>query len=583
MYNEAYINYLNSMNNASAYTVNALAESQVLNSFYDKIQVERQIVNYILTKIKNREYKTFIITGHAGDGKTSILVQILKQLNLLSKNECLKEADIKSSPYGDIYYVKDMSELSKERQIEYLMNALNAQKEHKTAILISNTGPLLDAFTKVFKGIEEFDETILLKQLDANKDEEININGNSFYLINMARIDNVFFVKQILRKILDDELWKNCNCSIKENCPIYFNVMLLKNNFDKISSIIEAIYRYFYEYDNRMTIRQILSHLTYSITGNLTCAEINEMHNEGKNKHILIKYNFANLFFGYIETNIDNSSKQIKAIKELRKLKIEEKSLGEDYNLFVKGDFSLFTPEIRRILEYYWENKYLKYYSIITQKENEKIDKILQERRLLVKRFYLFYSSNLKTEDIIKKLFGNIFYEYMQLISNSISRLDRKRFKNLIVEGINRINLGMYKTGIVNDRIYITLRRDELTFQKVLILLCEINSEDLEIIQKNSDTNFEDYKNKYKLLLQYNNDILYELSLPLLMYFEQILSGRVETKVSPSLTHGISNLQTKLLEKTKNQSSDKIKILINNFDKIEKITFELYNTTLLVN
>ena len=39
----AFVDYLNSMNNASGDTAAALAESQVLSEFYEKIQIKRKL------------------------------------------------------------------------------------------------------------------------------------------------------------------------------------------------------------------------------------------------------------------------------------------------------------------------------------------------------------------------------------------------------------------------------------------------------------------------------------------------------------------------------------------------------------
>ena len=91
-----FINYLNSMNNANGDNINALAEAQVTNKYYSSIRVDRKLGKFIQNKISNGEHKSYIITGHAGDGKTSILVQILKDLNLLAEGESLKVEDVKS-------------------------------------------------------------------------------------------------------------------------------------------------------------------------------------------------------------------------------------------------------------------------------------------------------------------------------------------------------------------------------------------------------------------------------------------------------------------------------------------------------
>ncbi len=192
-----FINYLNSMNNASSSNVNSLAESQVLNEFYHIIQVERNLGKYIAHEIKENKNQCFILTGHAGDGKTSILVQVLRELNLLSKGTKLEEYKEIEKDGIRLIYIKDMSELNKEDQVKYLKESLEAPKNGLSSILITNTGPLLTSFKSLFDNNTEI-ENKLLDQLDLNKNDYLDINGYKFKLINIARVDNVGFSKEIL-------------------------------------------------------------------------------------------------------------------------------------------------------------------------------------------------------------------------------------------------------------------------------------------------------------------------------------------------------------------------------------------------
>jgi len=565
-----FVNYLNSMNNANANNINALAESQVNNNYYDEIQIDRKIGQYIIKKIKSGEKSTFILTGHAGDGKTSILVQILKSLNLLSKTEKLKEKDIKLSPYGEILYIKDMSELTKQKQTKYLVEALEAPKRGQASILISNTGPLIEAFEEIFENKYEI-EMKLLKQLDQNKEEKIEIEGYTFYLINIARVDNVIFSKKILEKLININFWDKCNCNLKDNCPIYRNVTFIKNNYNKVSEIIEYIYRYFYEHDKRMTIRQILAHLTFAITGNLSCEDVKKLNN---NKFTIIKYNFSNLFFGYVGEEKNQDAEQIKIIRELDRLNLDGLPMYDDYEIFIKNDFSHFDYTIQSLLYEYWEKKYLKYYSVNNEIEN-KLEYKLSLIRKMIKRIYIFYSFKRTSEEIIKILFGDVFLIYSKMVIEELGNSDKKKIKAILVDGLNRLNLGMTNLEKSLEKVYITLRRNGYNYQNVFVLLGDIDVEKLNIKQIPVNINFEDYLCKYKIYLSYENKLIYELNLPLLMYFEKIIKGKIDTKINPSLTHGISNLESKLLDICRYDNDKIIRLIINNFNNIDKLKIEI--------
>lgn len=68
-----------------------------------------------------------------------------------------------------------MSELNSDEQLNLLSSALSAPKEGKSAILVSNTGPLINTFEKLFTNQPEVDaidvEMTLLESLDQNDEK----------------------------------------------------------------------------------------------------------------------------------------------------------------------------------------------------------------------------------------------------------------------------------------------------------------------------------------------------------------------------------------------------------------------------
>ena len=176
-----FVEYLNSTNNVGGNSTGSLAETQVKSKYFDLVKVNRKLGTFISDTVKGKDYHAFILTGHAGDGKTSILVQVLKELQYINHGEGLDR--IKN--YGDFMYVKDMSEIAEEQQTKVLRQSLEAPQTNQSSLLISNTGPLLNTFLRLaaysrkMQGAS-FDEedrielqSKLLSQLDSNSDEEI--------------------------------------------------------------------------------------------------------------------------------------------------------------------------------------------------------------------------------------------------------------------------------------------------------------------------------------------------------------------------------------------------------------------------
>lgn len=585
-----FVNYLNSMNNASSSNINSLAESQVLSNYYHEIQVTRNIGTYISEQIKQNRNECFILTGHAGDGKTSILVQVLRELGLLEKGKKLEDRKRIKENDIELLYVKDMSELNKEQQVKYLEEALKCPEVNASSILITNTGPLLNTFKALFNNDIDI-ENIILNQLDSNKNDYLEIKGFRFKLINIARVDNVCFSKQILYKLVKEDLWSQCKgCDHTEYCHICTNYNCVNNNFDRVSNFIEAYYRYLYENDKRVTIRQIVSQLSFAFTGNVSCKEIQKR----KDKNIKFAYNFANLFFGFRGTHEIDNSDQIKAIKELKALNIDSKSLDEDYNMIVRHDFSCFNEDIRDIIQTKWEDFSKRYKKDISDSNDFLLNNNTEEdinMRKALRRFYIMYSNVNDEEDFdnkISQIFGKVFPIYNRGIINKYSKNDIKALKDLVHRAIYINNVGVPPKGNKDD-IYLTLKRNDGSFQNVFLEIGRVRKRDIDIVQESVASEFDDmeYKNELFIMLDRDEDYMFPMTLPILNYFNSISEGAIVTNVNPILGHGIARLNAMLLEKF-NSSNDgelldnECRLIINTASETIGVKVEIDNKTLYI-
>ncbi len=567
----AFVDYLNSINNVSGNSAGSLAESQVKSPYFEKVEVNRKISKIIADTVKNKKYQAFILTGHAGDGKTSILVQVLRNLGYISTGEGLQQ----ERSYSDFYYVKDMSEISETTQLEALQKTLESPVKGKTSLLISNTGPLINTFMR-FVESEKRNHNInfsqedkinlqsqLLKQLDSNNDTELEIEGFHFVLVNIARVDNVSFAKQILEKIISEDLWVDCkNCKTEANCPIKKNVDLVKSHFDRVSKFLSSFYRYLYENDQRMTIRQMVGQISFAITGDLSCNYVNSNFI----KYSFFNYNFANLFFGYKGINVAANSEQIKGISQIQKLNLDAISLDIDYKLFVNNDYSFFPYDIQIILQDIAKTNE-KFYQISEEDINSNNDNANASRiRRSFRRFYLVFGNNDGNDDeIFNQIFGRSFTDYEKLIYQKQSKAMLNRIQALLFDALYIRNTGFLPNG--SDDLPLTLRREDNVFQNVMLILGSVPKKDLCIEQKPVLSKFEDLENKQTLCLSVKGDE-FILTLPMLNYFEQLVQGSVASNNNPALSHGIAKLDTLLLDKfgdemPKTKEDCELKVLIN--------------------
>lgn len=560
-----FVDYLNSINNVGGDSTGSLAERQVMTPYFDMIKVDRRLGSYISQTVQANNYQAFILTGHAGDGKTSVLVQALKELNMLH-NEPLE----KQKEYDHLYYVKDMSEIDQAYQSTVLQYALEAPRKGKTSILISNTGPLLNAFISMVEQSRELkqrkfseDDRIslqskLLSQLDANTDNVIEVEGYKFIMVNIARVDNVFFASAIFNKIINPQLWTSCdNCACSDRCPIRKNISLLITHKARVSRFIDSFYRYLYENDRRMTIRQMVGQISYAITGNLSCQNIEQK----LLKEPFFNYNFANMFFGYIGLEEGKDSTQINGIDQIKLLALDRIALDVDYRLFVNHDYSFFVPEIQTILGEL-RKKHKKHFQV----EDEVTGRGVETKiRQAIRRFYLVYSIDQREDVIFNQIYGDHYSLYEKIVTSKQPKPVLRSIRTLMFKAMYMKNTG-FLPGNTNE-LPLTLRREDSVFQNVMLVLGTVSKNDLEIQQKPLQNRFEDTQSKQVLIVKIKDED-FVLTLPMLTYFEKLVQGLISSNSNPALTHGIATLDTLLLEKfgdelPESEDDCELRVLIN--------------------
>jgi hypothetical protein len=85
----------------------------------------------------------------------------------------------------------------------------------------------------------------------------------------------------LLRDVLNGSRWRVCkDCSSRGHCPIYANREILADH-EMRAERIRRLYELVERLGEVVTIRQVLIHLAYLITGNLTCDEVHKLSPDG--------------------------------------------------------------------------------------------------------------------------------------------------------------------------------------------------------------------------------------------------------------------------------------------------------------
>lgn len=325
-----FISYLNTLQNLDASSGNALAENQACKEWFYRIQVKHPLTERIYYELTSNK-KHVILTGHAGDGKTTIGLELYRKIfgclpdaplsKALGKREDLK---VKGS---QISIIKDFSEWDDDKRLDVIKEA--ESKNSIPILLISNTGTLLDAFHRLAKQRDKHSwlslESTWLESFSSPFPKIVKHNNTEFLVINLAMFDNLALARKIFEKMIDAQQWESCDrCREYGVCCIRRNVALLQSNPVAVDRMFQ-IYRRLFEYGERFTVRQLIAHMAYLITAGMEYEDIVE-HANRPIPPPLAELLFFNRFFGDNGRVPDADACQLKIVRVLRNSEIGEKT-----------------------------------------------------------------------------------------------------------------------------------------------------------------------------------------------------------------------------------------------------------------
>lgn len=317
-HNNPFVGYLNSLQQVGGSNENALAESQVCNEYFALLHVAHPLVQTILAELHEPSGRHIILTGHAGDGKSTLAIDVLKHLKDLPPEAPLPDPIGPREEVGsaNVSIIKDLSEQSQIKKSE-LINELIENK--KRFLLVSNTGTLLDLF-KSHKDMLTPEkghlESCVLKAISSDTGgADLDLKETRFKIFNLARMDNLALARKIFERMLDEERWIACSGKeCRENCPICINVDLIRKNKERVLDRIFWAYRRMYEYGIRLTLRQLTEHLAYMLTSGLEGSDIRILQ-EKAHRPLTIEFLFFNRFFGDNGAEADMAAIRMKSVK----------------------------------------------------------------------------------------------------------------------------------------------------------------------------------------------------------------------------------------------------------------------------
>lgn len=331
-----FIDYLNSLHNVSAGGANALAESQAMSRYFSDLYEPFPLVDTIFDLLTGQRDCVIVLTGHAGDGKSTVALDIFKRLHGQRLEEQLIQPlkELESAPHPTrtdrkISIVKDMSELGADQRLQWLNDAF---RQDGCWLIISNTGPLLNTlreYTKEVPGDIESRVLALLNRPYSSTDlsaHTLTEFPKELVILNMTRLDNVTLGAKLLTRMVNHRGWAQCEgCEAGVACPLCLNRRALQEAGAQIEARVRWIYQRLTAYEQRLTLRQMVAHLAFSLTGGMTCQEAREGVNASAADGIdrgtegLEGILFSECFFGYRHGKPFMASDRLRAVELMRR------------------------------------------------------------------------------------------------------------------------------------------------------------------------------------------------------------------------------------------------------------------------
>ena len=521
-----FVTYLNTLHNYKAQNSNSYAERNIKSQYYNDIKVNIRICDFLERKLLGDTSQIVVLTGYAGDGKTSVMAQVIDNLTEDGFVDD-KQHEYELSNGTKCVCVKDFSELSQTDRKPIFENAINSVSNDKMVFMVANTGPLINTFGEMYdESVSEKAKIELIDLMDENSGETRCIQNIMISVINIANIDNTYFSIEFLDNIINNKLWVECeSCAKKSYCHINSNRQLICNNRDKVKRFLKMHYTWLAENGRRLTIRSMAEQLAFMITGGFSCDNIPQIDR--------YKLMFVNLFFGYIGTRNNNKALNIVAIKEAQNCRYDEKRLRADEILLIRKDYSkVFGVEETKII-----------------KEAADKDAFEEKFNAFVRRAYIFLNINTDDSTIAKDdedIFSRQFMHYIEVRNGESDNLSP--YKVLVRDALSMLYIGTVGNA---SAIPLTLTRRTGISQNVQLITGWLETKNIQIVLKNADdTNFDKTSNKKNIVLKINKEeIEQRLTLPILDYFDELKNGILSTQIDPQLSHGVESLKAQIQDK----------------------------------
>lgn len=293
-----------------------------------KLRLDTKVEAFLRGRFARFGPPSVILTGNAGDGKTYLCRQIVEAFSgqRLENWEALAGKPIERGG-ARLHAVKDLSELGEIQGTQVLRGLASTLADHATPdryLIAANEGRLRSLLAEA--GVPE-----LREQIDRQLRDGPDLENAGLVVINLTAVTTSSFVPEALRWMTADEHWVACGaCPARERCPLLHNAARLRD--PQVAGRVQLLYQLLEQLDIHVTVRDMLIHLAYTLTGNSRCPDLQRPEDQDED---LSSYAYYQNIWG----REDDTAFRRKAsvVQHLDRLRIGEHSLFEIDDFIVSG------------------------------------------------------------------------------------------------------------------------------------------------------------------------------------------------------------------------------------------------------
>lgn len=338
-----FVAYVNSLFSQSKHG-NFGTRSGASNNIFDELTyTPTKLDERLIPDILDGRYRLVIITGNAGDGKTALIRKIEEKAqnrkSLLHGNGATFE--IHGVSYQSNY---DGSQDEEERANDLVLNEFfkpfenlkDYSKAHDGRIIAINEGRLVE-FLKTSGKFHELTDVIEEYFYQEGKLELPNglliVNLNLRSIVANDELNGSLFRRQ-LKQITQKSLWAKCDsCPAASKCFIRYNVETINDTAagEEIITRLEWLVRIVaLKREIHITMRDLRSLISYLITRDYHCSEIDQLNATGEKIVIWKLY-----YFNISDSSAKDYGNQDRLVKLLRQTDLADVAIPRlDRDLF---------------------------------------------------------------------------------------------------------------------------------------------------------------------------------------------------------------------------------------------------------